>query len=278
MKIRILLYYIFAFLYTYGFGQNAKDINDQIIEYQNIVFTVSDTAYECTLFIKPTGDYFFRNGFSDPLLPGDTNILIWFNRKEDGDVETVHTSYQFHSNVDTIAYAFHDDHVGSMDCRFTNIENMLNTSYVLRQLGAFSLDSVNKNEIRLLYPCEDFSYSNQYHVVTLYLYSDSVRINGVIGASVDYSGFQLYQSSTALLKKGDIKRLMRQMKKILLNVDIKCEDQGNPWILEYYTDGVYNRFAISNYCVHENRDLVQHARLSFLILGLSKRYLNIKCD
>lgn len=271
----ILLFVFYICVSQQTVGQQKNWVEDIEIECKNILFITSDTSYECSLFIKPNGVYFFHDSFVDTCKLDDRYERIWYNNAE--EPKEIKTSYHFLGNTDTIISIFPNDRVCNKESSFSQIYDNLNASYILHQLGEFNMDEIQKNELRLFYPCEAMNYPHKYQVLSFFFSEDSVKMEGIIANSIDYRGIQPGQHKSVFLNKGDIKRLKKEMKRSITDMSIDCRDPGNPWIIEFYRDNLYYKYTMSYYCLRDNGELSKHMRFSFMLLRLSRKYLEFSC-
>jgi hypothetical protein len=274
MKRFLVLFCICASCYFNASGQDANSINLYLTVYQRVAFITSDSTYHFTIFIEPNGKFYFRNGYFDFTLENDSSSMVSLKKREvTGQYKL---KYHFRPDFDTVNCILPIEEFEDTELKLIQISDKLNASYVLKQLGEFN--NIRKNEIRLLYPCEELNYPTRYQLVKINLLKDSAEITILTGSSIDYKGIQPMQNNTSLLKKGDFKRLKKQLNKLKGTQNIVCRQPGNPWLMELYNGDEYKSFFISDYCLRGRRDIRPIAGICYTILSICKNYYNINCS
>jgi len=273
MKKFLVLLGICVSCYFNASGQDVDSINLYLTVYQRVAFVASDSTYHFTIFIEPNGKFYFRDGYFDSTLENDSSTVVRLKKRE--VTGQYRLKYHFQPNIDTVNCILSNEGFESAELELIQIADKLNASYVLKQLGEFN--HIQKNEIRLLYPCEELNYPSHYRLVKINLLKDSTEITLITGISIDYKGIHPIQSYTSLLKKGDVKRLKKQLDKLKGIQNLECRQPGNPWVMELYNGGEYKSFIISNYCLRGRKGIKPIAGICYSILSICKNYFKIDC-
>ena len=255
-------------------GQDVDSITSYSTVYQRVAFVASDTIYHSTIFIEPNGKFYFRNGYFDSALENDSSIMVRINNKRKVTGQYILT-YHFQPDIDTVKCILSNEGFENAELELIQIAEKLNASYVMRQLGEFNI--IQKNEIRLLYPCEELNHPTRYRLVKINLVKDSAEITLITGNSVDYKGIHPSKSYTSLLKNRDVKSLKNQLDKLKGIQNLDCLQPGNPWVMELYDGGEYKRFIISDYCLRGRKDIKPITLIYRSILSIGNNYFNIGC-
>ncbi len=273
MKRFLLLLCVCVSCYFNASGQDVDSTNLYSTVYQRVAFIAPDSTYHFTKFIEPNGKFYFRNGYFDSTLEKDSSTMIRIKKREVTGQYIL--TYHFQPDIDTINCILSNEGLENAKPELKQIADKLNTSYVLKQLGEFY--NIRKNEIRLLYPCEELNYPSHYRLVKINLLKDSAEITLLTGGSTDYKGIHPIQSYTSLLKKRDFNRLKKKLDKLKEIQNLECQQPGNPWVMELYNGGEYKSFIISNYCLRGRKDIKPIAAICYSILDICKNYFNIDC-
>lgn len=250
-------------------GQGIDSAELYLIEYQRIAFVTSDSTYNFTRFIEPNGNFYFRDGYSDSALEEEEDSILYLKKRKKIDV--FNYKYHFQPDIDTIDCIIPVNIIAGEGFQIREIAEKLNASYILSQLGESKLEDVDGSVIRLLDPCERLNYCRSYRIIKINISEYCVTLNIIDGISIDSNGVQPVRESSFSLKKGDAKRLKKQLEQLKDIKNLECLLVGNPWVMEYNRSGIYNNFIISDYCLRsKNKEVKSITRICFFISGLSK--------
>jgi hypothetical protein len=233
-----------------------------------------DSVYHSTLFIEPSGRFYFKEGFLDSI--DDDGSIFYVQLKKNEGIKEFKKKYKNLNRTDTIRTYFLKDIGRNESLQSENIYDKLIGSYILKKLGELELSNKSGDIIRLVYPSEDLHVTKNYHVITIRFFEDSAKMYYALGRSLDHNGIRLFQKDSTLLKKGDIKLLKKQFSEISESTSVDCTDPGNPWFMEYLINSNYKKFIISNYCVSEGIVQLRPIGLScFLVRKIAKKMFSI---
>ncbi len=273
MRKLLLLLIVYASCYFNTKGQDIDSTNIFQTVYQRVTFITPDSTYYFTKFIEPTGKFYFKNGYYDVTLEKDSSILLQVKkRKVQGQYLL---TYQFRSDIDSVNCILSDERIEHTKPELKQITDKLNVSYVLKQLG--EINKIRKNEIRLLYPCEELNNSTHYELVKIKILNDSAKITLITGVSDGYNGIHPIRTYTSFMRKRDFIRLKKQLDKLKEIQNRQCREPGNPWLLELYNGDEYKSFFISKYCTRGRKEIKPITAVFYSILVICKNYFNIDC-
>ena len=243
-----------------------------LTKFQNVAFVTSDSIYEFTRFIKPNGEFYFRERFTDTtnwdegLLYGSPDLITppgVYRLLYENTFTTVDTIYSY-LPIRNIEY--------SKDFSIINIHDELEYSYILKQIGETDKISSENNAIRILVPCKDSNSCTSYNIITIRFFTDSAKLYSIAARSVDHNGIQLVRKDSCLLTQKEIKKITEQLTASKTTSELTCRRPGNPWILEYNYRSEYKRFIISLHCfAGERSGIISDYYLSERSLSESSR-------
>jgi len=228
-----------------SYGQNKRDTLKILYGKLNKVhFVISDTLFTHTQITNPQGDFSFlfiykeadSSNFSiNPSLYNGIPYKVKYKNNSDR-ITTINTYYpytkqDFEKDTSLIVYF-----------------EILNKSYILKQLKEQPLYNTSQNYIRYVYLGLN-KKDRYYNSMELKLFDDTIKMRVKKGWSQDTSGIHLISIDSCILKKKDVKKINSLLKKMTLIKTgrvIDCKPTNIYSILESNFNNEYKYFVITD--------------------------------
>jgi hypothetical protein len=245
--MRFLLFFVSAYLISVlCFGQDSKSFEYYITKYQNVVYIHNDSICKISLFKKPDGRFYFREGHTDTIITSDT-ILYSIDKKKTVK-EYLLKSIKETSEIDTVESFFNQSKIEYKKDSITNYTDYIRYSYILSKIGESVMLQSNDKTIRIVYPEDDLNLCNQYNIIKIKFDNDSVKLNYISIISSNYLNFRIMKNDSISIKNDQFKKFNKLFNKIDFSIEDECRNYGNPWSLEINLNENYKHFFMSYYC------------------------------
>lgn len=237
------------------------------VTYKQVLFVTKDSVFKSTIFIKPSGEYYFDEGFTDE---NYNDSVVFYDFSQKGVVKVIDYSYRFISGIDTIYNYFPGLKLDSTDKSSKLLYEALNMSYILSKLEYESLTALDSYEILLIVPNEELNSRKTYQCIFIDMQGEVAFLKSIKTGHIRHKELGYIKQNSVVLKEKHVNKISKYLNKVPNELANTCFDDFNPMVLRYKVNDVYKSKFFSYNCARFNSEWKHLKKISNFILYLDR--------